>query len=123
MAVAPIGLAAWRGRFAPALAAITAASIASLVFVQTGTLQRAGLASTEVTHLLAADPLLGRCEETFQILQENNVVIGRPDEKGLVVNGALWDQLPPELQEAVLACAQQSLGAAAGTNPPPLIRR
>jgi hypothetical protein len=120
-ALLPLALAAWRERLAPPLAAAMVAAMVAVAFLQTGTLQRGSLASTDVTDLLGTDALKGRCQEVFDALLQARVVLARPGPEGLVVNGAAWDQIPAELRDPILGCAQDTLGPDA--DPIEVIRR
>jgi len=120
-ALLPLALAARRGRLAAPLGALMAAAMVTVAFLHTGTLQRGSLASTDVTGLLGADALRGRCEEVFDALREAGVVLAAPGPDGLVVRGSTWDQIPAELQEPILACAQEYVGPEA--DPIEVIRR
>jgi hypothetical protein len=120
-ALLPLVVAGWRERLAGPIAVAMAVVIIAGAFLHTGTLQQGGLASTDVTGLLGANALRGRCDDVFDTLMEARVVLERPGPKGLVVNGAGWDQIPTELQQPIIACAQEYVGAEAG--PVEVIRR
>jgi hypothetical protein len=119
--LAPLALAAWRERFAGPLGALMAVAMVTVAFLDTGTLQRNSLASTDVTGLLGGNALRGRCQEVFDALLQARVVLERPGPDGLVVNGAAWDQVPAELQDPILTCAQDVAGP--GAEPIEVIRR
>ena len=119
----PLGLAGWRrGLAGPSFGIIGAVAVA-VGFSQTGILQRNWLASTDVAHLLSADAHATRCEEMIDALLEVRLLLAPPGPQGLTVSGALWDQLPPPMQDAVLNCAQEVSGTGAGTEPVEVLRR
>ncbi len=98
-----------------------AAAMVTVAFLHTGTLQRDSLASTDVTGLLGADALRGRCGEVFDALIEAGVVLAPPGPDGLIVRAAAWEQVPTELQEPIIACAQEYAGPE--SEPVEVIRR
>jgi hypothetical protein len=120
-ALLPLALAAWRERLAVPLAGAMFAAMVAVAFVDAGMLQQDRLASTDVTGLLGADALKGRCQEVFDALVQARVVLEQPGPEGLVVNGAAWDQIPAELKDPILSCAQDAVGADA--EPIEVIRR
>ncbi|MXP40281.1 hypothetical protein GRI75_01310 [Altererythrobacter soli] len=84
-----------------------------LVFAasQTGIFQ-GSLTSTDALPKIQPDTSERRCQQVFDLLIDNGIVLDEPDPGALVVLGAAWDQLPPAVQDAVRACA-------ASRNPPP----
>ena len=122
-ALAPLALAARRGSLAVPIGATMSVAILAVAFLNTGTAQRGSLASTDVTHLLAADALRGRCQEIMNALIDARVVLERPTPAGLVVQGETWDQVPFQIQEAILVCAGEIVSGEPGSEPIELIRR
>lgn len=107
----PIAWLAFRPASVRWLGPICGALIVGMAFYQTGLFRDASLASTEVTHLIRVDTPESRCQQVFDLLVENGVMLEQPRPQGLVVRSAAWDQLPPAVREAVLACAQSALGS------------
>jgi hypothetical protein len=99
------------------------AVIVAVALLQTGFVQRNDLASTEVSDLLVMSNSLSRCEETFEVLAQAGVFLAEPSSDGLVVQSALWDQLPQAAQSVIQQCAQELLGSGATDSGVPLIRR
>lgn len=120
----PVALIAFAGRtsglLAPVAVAVTVGAV-SIGFIQTGLLGFGSLAPTNVARLLPTQPFANRCEETFDVLREAGVVLAAPTAEGLVVRSESWDQLPQQVQEAVLACT--IMMAAPTAEQIPLIRR
>lgn len=118
--LAPIVFLALRPAGARWLAPLFGALVIGLAFYQTGLLRDSSLASTDVTHLVRADTAESQCQQVFDLLLENQVLLEEPSIEGLVVRGAAWDQLPPPVREAVVNCAQSAIAAEGDI---PLIRR
>lgn len=118
-----VAVAARRTRLLlPAGLGISVAAV-GIAFLQTGALQRGSLASTDVVHLLPAQPFTDRCQQTFDLLVESRVVLAPPAAEGLVVRGELWDQLPANVQDAVKACAIELAAPEGDTDEIEIIRR
>jgi len=120
--LSPVVVLAVRPQSARWLAPLTGALIAGLAFLQTGIFQRSALASADVTHLMKTDTPQERCQEVFNVLAANGILLEKPGSEGLVVRGALWDQLPAPVREAVTVCGQAS-GAASPDGEVPIVRR
>lgn len=122
VALVPFAIAALRRAWVPRLLALTALTATGISFYQSGLLHKGQLTPTDVGNLLAVDISDRRCRDVIDALIQAGAAAGRPDQAGFIVNGAVWDQLPPTLQQPVLDCASR-LAYPDGNSQIELIRR
>jgi hypothetical protein len=122
-AFVPIAWMAFRSRSVRWLAPLTGLLVLAIALVQTGILHRGSLASTDVTGLLQTDSSDARCEQVFEVLTANGVVLEPPGRGRLVVRGADWDRMPAVVQDAVTACVDMSGVSDDEGDGPEVIRR
>jgi len=48
----------------------------------------------------------GMCGEVIRLSERGRVILNRSNPQRLVVNGSLWQQLPPEAQQSIVQCAE-----------------
>lgn len=123
VALVPFIWIAVRPGVARILGSVTVVAILGLAFVSTGILRGSGVELTNVSRLLRTISPDDRCQEVFQVLLENRVLLEEPDAEGLVVNAATWDQLPPPVRDAVEYCGKTMFEAEQGAAPFEVIRR
>lgn len=120
VALLPLGLAARLGTSARTIAAAYLIAVAMLAFYQTGLLSTSRLADTDVSLFPTSITEADRCDEAVDLLREAGVILDRSPNR-LIVAGARWDQLPPEIRDAVVNCVSATLPP--GNNAVEVVRR
>lgn len=90
------------------------AALIGLIAVQTGIFHGSSLASTNIVVRVRASANDEQCEQIWDLMRQSGLSIDRSDLAAprIVGNGA--DQIPPEVRDALLACAE--LPGTAGRN-------
>ena len=84
-----------------------AALVAGTALAQTGILGAGPASPTEISRLLTAGSLRGRCKEVVRALTDANVLLAPLDQGVLTVNAQQWDLLPPEIREGIVRCVAE----------------
>lgn len=121
--IAPFVWMAFRPGSARVLAPFGVVAILAVAGFNTGIFQQGGLASSNVAHLLQASTPESRCQQIFQVLLENRILLDRPTPERVVVSANAWDQLPAPVRDAVTACAETTLAGDREPGPIEIIRR
>jgi len=122
LAFAPIAWLAFHSGSAKWVAALGGAAILALGLFQTGIFSQGSLASTDVARLLQLDSSDSRCQQVFDLLITNGVMLEPPARGQLVVRGADWDAMPEAVREAIVACVDPG-DLPEGQDAPEVIRR
>jgi hypothetical protein len=85
-----------------------AALVVGTALAQTGILGAGPASPTEISRLLTAGSLRGRCEEVVRALTDAKVLLAPLDEGVFTVNGQQWDLLPPEIRDGIVRCVSEA---------------
>ena len=119
---APFAGIALRPNGARMFASIAVVAFLGLALFNTG-VSRIGSRTADVSQLLRTMPPDSRCQQAFQIMLDNRILLEQPGPDGLVVSSAAWEQLPPPVRDALEQCAETMFDPAGQAEPIEVILR
>jgi hypothetical protein len=103
----PLSLAAWaKSGYRPA-AWVSVILCSGVAIYQTGLFSAGDLADVDVSGFAAPSGQSGNCQEVIATLENAGIIIERRQRR-LVVAQEVWEQIPQEARQAVIACVEAS---------------
>lgn len=112
-----VGAVLW-GR-APRLLVVYGSFLAVVAVFNTGIFQRGSLAPTDTIVRAAGPAEEAQCQQILELMRESGLTVDRSDPSAPKLTGRGANQLPPELRDVLLQCAEQAETASrvGGQNP------
>jgi hypothetical protein len=108
VALAPLVFLARNPKKLAPLAGVYVAIILAIATVQSGLFAAPALPSLEDVPLSDARLSDAQCTQLLTLLENEGVIVDRRSPPRLTVSQSSWEQLPPEIHDATMACVQRT---------------